>query len=59
MAGNVFEFTSTLTSRNTDTVSIMKGCSWDDLPGFCRSAYRHTRPIQSRHILFGFRLVKE
>lgn len=59
MAGNVFEFTSTLISRNTDTVSIMKGCSWDDFPGFCRSAYQHTRPIQSRHILFGFRLVKD
>ena len=59
MAGNVFEYTSTLLQRNGRTVSVMKGCSWDDLPGFCRTAYRHTRPIESRHILFGFRLVRE
>lgn len=57
MAGNVFEYTSTLKWQNTR--SVMKGCSWDDLPGFCRGAYEHTRPVGSRHILFGFRLVKE
>ena len=56
MAGNVFEYTSTL--RQQGAISVMKGCSWDDLPGFCRAAYEHTRPIESRHILFGFRLVK-
>ena len=59
MAGNVFEYTSTLQQRGDLTVAVMKGCSWDDLPGFCRAAYRHTRPVQSRHILFGFRLVLE
>ncbi|MEL6580933.1 MAG: SUMF1/EgtB/PvdO family nonheme iron enzyme [Cyanobacteria bacterium J06621_12] len=57
MAGNVFEYTSTL--KRQDTRAVMKGCSWDDLPGFCRAAYGHTRPVASRHILFGFRLVKE
>ena len=57
MAGNVFEYTSTLRNRRGRR-SVMKGCSWDDLPGFCRAAYDHTRPIASRHILFGFRLVK-
>lgn len=57
MAGNVFEYTSTL--RSQDKQVVMKGCSWDDLPGFCRAAYQHTRPVDSRHILFGFRLVKE
>ena len=57
MAGNVFEYTSTLRSRQAETVAVMKGCSWDDLPGFCRAAYEHTRPVDSRHILFGFRLV--
>ena len=57
MAGNVFEYTSTLTSSGNRVV--LKGCSWDDLPGFCRAAYQHTRPKDSRHILFGFRLVKE
>ncbi len=53
MAGNVFEYTSTLQQRGLQTVTVMKGCSWDDLPGFCRAAYKHTRPIQSRHILLG------
>ena len=57
MAGNVFEYTSTLKWQKTR--SVMKGCSWDDLPGFCRGAYEHTRLIRSRHILFGFRLVKQ
>jgi len=57
MAGNVFEFTSTLQQGGQE--SVMKGCSWDDLPGFCRAAYRHDRPVSSRHILFGFRLVLE
>lgn len=56
MAGNVFEYTSTLKSQSTRVV--MKGCSWDDLPGFCRGAYSHTRPVDSKHILFGFRLIK-
>ncbi|MDJ0590946.1 MAG: SUMF1/EgtB/PvdO family nonheme iron enzyme [Pleurocapsa sp. MO_226.B13] len=56
MAGNVFEYTSTLKWQGSRVV--MKGCSWDDLPGFCRGAYQHTRPVNSRHILFGFRLVK-
>ncbi len=57
MAGNVFEYTSTFKQQGTRVV--MKGCSWDDLPGFCRGAYQHTRPVDSRHILFGFRLAKE
>ena len=57
MAGNVFEYTATLRERRGVPVSVMKGCSWDDLPGFCRAAYEHTRPTTSRHILFGFRLV--
>lgn len=59
MAGNVFEYTSTRTERRGKPATVMKGCGWDDLPGFCRAAYRHARPLGSRHILFGFRLVKE
>lgn len=60
MAGNVFEYTSTLQAdQDNQLESVMKGCSWDDLPGFCRAAYRHQRPTGSRHILFGFRLVME
>ena len=57
MAGNVFEYTSS--PKRAENQVIMKGCSWDDLPGFCRAAYQHTRPVDSRHILFGFRLIKE
>ena len=57
MAGNVFEYTSTLVNGKTEV--LLKGCSWDDFPGFCRAAYQHDRPIDSRHILFGFRLVLE
>lgn len=56
MAGNVFEYTSTLTD---DSEVILKGCGWDDYPGFCRAAYQHDRPINSKHILFSFRLVVE
>ncbi|ESA32368.1 sulfatase-modifying factor protein [Leptolyngbya sp. Heron Island J] len=55
MAGNVFEYTSTLVQGGSEV--LLKGCSWDDFPGFCRAAYQHDRPIESRHILFGFRLV--
>jgi len=58
MAGNVFEFTSDTFTRDQQVRTIMKGCAWDDLPGFCRAAYRHSRPVNYKHILFGFRLVK-
>ncbi|ESA37080.1 sulfatase-modifying factor protein [Leptolyngbya sp. Heron Island J] len=59
MAGNVFEFTSTVYRQDGQERAIMKGCAWDDLPGFCRTAYRHGRPTTYRHILFGFRLVSD
>ena len=58
MAGNVFEFTDVLVDKSPPQV-IMKGCGWDDYPGFCRAAYEHDRPLDARHILFGFRLVLE
>lgn len=58
MAGNVFEYTSTLVEkRNGTTEVLLKGCGWDDYPGFCRAAYEHDRPTDSKHILFGFRLL--
>lgn len=60
MAGNVFEYTGTLVEKNNGSLEVLlKGCGWDDYPGFCRAAYEHDRPIDSRHILFGFRLVLE
>jgi len=50
--GNVFQWTS---STLEDGRRVMKGCAWDDEPGLCRPAFRHGRPPESRHILFGFR----
>lgn len=58
MAGNVFEYTNVLVDKSPLEV-ILKGCGWDDYPGFCRAAYEHDRPLDARHILFGFRLVME
>ena len=52
MAGQVFEWTSTPVSKGR---FIVKGGSWDDLPGVTRSAARHGRPRDIRHILIGFR----
>jgi len=56
MAGNVFEWTATPWDEKN---FVLKGCSWDDLPGTCRTAMRHGRPPQSKHILIGFRCVSE
>ncbi len=55
-AGNIFEWTSTPWDEKK---VVLKGCSWDDLPGTCRSAMRHGRPPQSKHILIGFRCASE
>jgi len=39
---------------------IVKGGSWDDSGcGVCRPAARHARPADLRHILIGFRVVRE
>ncbi len=56
MAGNIFEWTST-PSKTDPKKYILKSCSWDDMPGLCRGAARHSRPKTSRHILIGFRCV--
>lgn len=55
LAGNVFEWTR---STAPDGRAVLKGCSWDDAPGTCRCAFRHRRPPGSRHILIGFRCVR-
>ena len=40
--------------------AIVKGGSWDDSGcGICRPAARHSRPLALKHILIGFRLVRE
>lgn len=57
-AGQVFEWTSTAASGKERF--IVKGGSWDDSGcGICRPAARHSRPAYLKHILIGFRLVRE
>lgn len=57
-AGQVFEWTST-PGRSAGR-AIVKGGSWDDKGcGVCRPAARHARPVTIKHILIGFRLVRE
>lgn len=56
-AGQVFEWTATGIGKDR---RIVKGGSWDDKGcGICRPAARHPRPIHLKHILIGFRLVRE
>ncbi len=56
-AGQVFEWTA---SRGNPGRFIVKGGSWDDRGcGVCRPAARHARPEDLKHILIGFRLVRE
>jgi len=56
-AGQVFEWTATAVGKNRHKV---KGGSWDDKGcGVCRAAASHSRPDYLKHILVGFRLVRE
>ncbi len=56
-AGQVFEWTATPAGPGR---FIVKGGSWDDKGcGVCRPAARHARPAGLKHILIGFRLVRE
>ncbi|RED48661.1 formylglycine-generating enzyme family protein [Aestuariispira insulae] len=57
MAGQVFEWTATAAGPGR---RIVKGGSWDDKGcGICRAAARHSRPEDLKHILVGFRLVRD
>ena len=57
-AGQVFEWTATK-ARGKGRF-IVKGGSWDDSGcGICCPAARHSRPEGLKHILVGFRLVRE
>jgi formylglycine-generating enzyme required for sulfatase activity len=56
-AGQVYEWTDTPAGSDR---AIVKGGSWDDKGcGVCRPAARHSRPLALKHILIGFRLVRE
>lgn len=56
-AGQVFEWTATPAGQGR---FMVKGGSWDDKGcGICRPAARHSRPARLKHILIGFRLVRE
>ncbi len=56
-AGQVFEWTA---SPGNPGRFLVKGGSWDDSGcGICRPAARHGRPADIKHILVGFRLVRE
>ncbi len=56
-AGQVFEWTATSAGKNRH---LVKGGSWDDKGcGVCRPAARHGRPDDLKHILIGFRLIRE
>lgn len=55
--GQVFEWTRDGVGKGR---FIVKGGSWDDKGcGICRPAARHSRPGDIKHILIGFRLVRE
>lgn len=56
-AGQVFEWTA---DSDNNGKAVVKGGSWDDKGcGVCRPAARHVRPTTVKHILIGFRLVRE
>ncbi len=56
-AGQVFEWMATASGTGR---YMVKGGSWDDKGcGVCRPAARHGRPEAIRHILVGFRLLRE
>ncbi|WP_135076192.1 SUMF1/EgtB/PvdO family nonheme iron enzyme [Terasakiella sp. SH-1] len=57
MAGQVYEWTTTPGEKGRITV---KGGAWDDRGcGVCRAAARHHRRPDMKHILIGFRLIRE
>jgi len=56
-AGQVYEWTSDPAGEGR---FLVRGGSWDDSGcGVCRPAARHGRPAEIKHILIGFRLVRE
>jgi len=60
--GNVMEWTSDTTETNDKDLvdkAITKGCSWYSIPETCRAAFFREWNENVKHILIGFRLVRE
>lgn len=58
MAGQVYEWTET--PGEGGRMTVKGGGAWDDRGcGVCRAAARHHRRADMKHILIGFRLVRE
>ena len=56
-AGQVYEWTDAPGGAGR---FIVKGGSWDDKGcGVCRPAARHSRPATLKHVIIGFRLVRD
>ncbi len=59
-AGQVFEWTADPAPGRAGRHAVKGGGSWDDKGcGICRAAAWHTRPDGIKHILVGFRLVRD
>lgn len=60
-AGNVFEWTRDPQGGSGGERMMVKGAgSWDEKGcGVCRPASRHSRPADLKHVLVGFRLVRD
>ncbi|KAA3629191.1 MAG: hypothetical protein DWQ09_02725 [Proteobacteria bacterium] len=57
VAGQVYEWTAMPAGPGR---ALVKGGSWDDRGcGVCRPAAGHGRPVALKHVLIGFRLVRE
>ena len=56
MSGNVFEWCENLYTT-TGSGRVVRGGSWDDLAGYCRSAYRLRYAPTVRNYYIGFRLA--
>jgi formylglycine-generating enzyme required for sulfatase activity len=57
MAGNVWEWTNSWYDEITRSDRVLRGGSWDNFAGGCRSAYRLNRSPDYRSNYVGFRLV--
>ena len=60
--GNVMEWTATESETNDKNIiskTITKGCSWNSIPETCRAAFFREWDENTKHVLIGFRLVRE